>query len=340
MTREIVKREVNLIPADADKHTRYRLGKFERWRNAQDAPWYEPDLAAYRDYMLAEGYATSTVRAHLSTVRAQYQRIARSNMVRDILYRNVPSDCQAPADQKAWVDETITRLRNAADPANSSVKAKKSQDKPDADQLRLTREQAEALMQRPGLDTLKGLRDTAVIALMLCTGIREAELSALDVPDLRQHREGDLALQVREGKGCKQRVIPYGELSWVLVIVESWLRAAGIEGGPVFRGLYKGGYKLRPGRLSVRAIGYILADYPIAIAGELTTVKPHDLRRTYARRFYNSKGDLAALQQNLGHEDPRTTMGYIGDLEPERRRPPALYSFNLNGLLKQAEMGL
>lgn len=109
-----------------------------------------------------------------------------------------------------------------------------------------------------------GLRDTAVIALMLCTGIREGELSALEVKDLRQKLGGELALLVLEVKGTKERLVPYGELDWCLVVVDKWLEAAGISSGPVFRGLYKGGKKLRPGRLSLRAIEYITTAYPIA----------------------------------------------------------------------------
>ena len=146
---------------------------------------------------------------------------------------------------------------------------------------------------------------------------------------MRQTLRGELALHVREGKGCKERLIPYGELDWVLVIIEAWMRQAGVDGGLVFRGLYKGG-KLRPGPLSVRAIQYILERYPVAINGDLLHVKPHDLRRTYARRLYESGVNVIAIQQNLGHANTKTTLGYIGTLDVDQRRPPAVYSFDLS----------
>ena len=123
------------------------------------------------------------------------------------------------------------------------------QDTADSAHLRLTREQAEILLNAPGVDTLQSLRDTAIIALMLCTGIREAELSALDVKDIGQELGGELALHVREGKGAKERLIPYGELDWCLAIVDKWLAAAGISSGPVFFGFYKGFKKHRLGRI-------------------------------------------------------------------------------------------
>jgi site-specific recombinase XerD len=179
----------------------------------------------------------------------------------------------------------------------------------DAQHLRLTAAQASRLMAAPGVRSLKGLRDTSLIALMLCTGIREGEASSLEVADLRQRLGGELALHVREGKGCKERLVPYGELQWVLAILDKWLEAAALGQGPAFRGFYKGHRKLRPGRLSVRGIQYLLGDYPVMVDGQLVTVNPHDLRRTYARRLYEAGVDLVAIQQNLGHADVKTTLG-------------------------------
>jgi len=113
------------------------------------------------------------------------------------------------------------------------------------------------------------------------------------------------------------------------------MEKAGIKNGPVFRGLYKSGNKLRPGRLSVRAIEYILASYPIMVDGVLTAVKPHDCRRTYARLLYEAGVDVVAIQQNLGHADMRTTLGYIGELDVDRRRAPAIYSFDISQLKRK-----
>jgi site-specific recombinase XerD len=96
------------------------------------------------------------------------------------------------------------------------------------------------LIDAPGVDTRPGLRHTALIALMLCTGVREAELSALETQDLRRRLGGELALHIREGKGCKERLIPYGALEWVLAIVDKWMETDGIKDGPVFRSFYKG----------------------------------------------------------------------------------------------------
>lgn len=325
-----------LIPADANKDTKYRVGKFADWLTVTGRHWYGPDLPAYRDHLL-ESHSRSTVAAHLSTVRAAYQRIIRDNAIRQTLFDQASEALRVmrqkdnPANRKAFVDERITRLQNAIDPKASTVKVVKSQDTADGEHLRLTREQANALLSAPGVIPLEALRDTAVIAMLLCTGLREAELCALEVKDLRQRLGGELALHVREGKGAKERLVPYGDLSWVLAIVDKWLAAAGVTEGPVVRSFFRGGKVLR-GPLSVRAVLDILEKYPVAIDGEPKTVRPHDCRRTYARRLYEAGLDLVAIQQNLGHADLKTTLGYIGTLNADKRRAPAVYSFDLKKL--------
>jgi integrase/recombinase XerD len=319
-----------LVPATGGKDVIHRAGKFVDWLEETGGPWYSPDLAAYRDALLESGLAASSVAAHLSTVRGVYRDIIRDNVTRQRLFDAAPPDSTL-SDRKAFVDEVLTRLGNALDPDAAPVEVIEAQDEADGDHVRLTQAEAEALLAAPGLGTRAGLRDTAIIAMLLCTGLREAELTGLDVGDLRQRLGGELAVRVRDGKGRKARLVPYGELSWALAIVEKWLAVAGIESGPVFRGFYRGG-RLRPTRITPRAVQNILADYPVMIDGALAHARPHDLRRTYARRLYEAGLDLVAIQQNLGHADLRTTLGYIGELDAEKRRAPAVYSFDLRAL--------
>lgn len=54
---------------------------------------------------------------------------------------------------------------------------------------RLTREQAQELMEAPDTDTIRGARDQALLAVLLGGGLRRAEASRLTVEDIQQ-REG------------------------------------------------------------------------------------------------------------------------------------------------------
>lgn len=323
-----------LIPTELQSDARYRLERFADWLiSERGGRWFSPDLAGYRDTLLDDGLQPSTVQGYLSTIRGRYKELLRDNAVRRQLFDSAPNDFSF-ADRKAFADEMITRVENEIDPANSHVTVTTSQDKADSEHLRLTKAQAESLLNNPGLNDLMSLRDTVVIALPLCTGVREGELVNLEARDLRQRLGGELALHIRQGKGAKERLIPYGELSWVLAIVDLWLEAVDISDGPILRSFYKGGERLRPGGLSRRAVQMILANYPIVIEGKTTTVRPHDLRRTYARRLYEAGVELVAIQQNLGHADVKTTLRYIGALSAEQRKAPEIYRFDLGRLAR------
>lgn len=208
--------------------------------------------------------------------------------------------------------------------------------------VRLTSTEALDLLTQPGIDTPQGLRDTATVALLLCTGVREAELQALDVADLHFRLQGMPALHVPSGSGCTERLIPYGEMLWVLDIVDAWLRTAGISDGPVLRGFYRNNASIRPSRLGLRSIRDILAKYPVKNDSpfperdqpETFVVTPLDLRRTYANFLYSAGMDLGAIAANLGVADIKTVLEYIGKIQVLEQFPPSLYEFDTSQLKK------
>lgn len=327
----------NLLFTQYDsKDEKHRISKFVMWLNKNHTSWLIPDLETYREYLLRDyaGRANQTlshnsVRAHLATIRSRYRKLLKSNQFRNSIYQAIDPTL-SPSDQKAMVDELFARLSNAIDPINSSVQLTTSQDVEDSKHIRLSPQQAQELLAFPDDYTLIGKRDKAVIALLLCTGVREAELCALKVVDLRKRLAGELSLHVRKGKGAKERLIPYGDLEWGLHHVDEWMRAANITENAVFRGIYKGGKSIRPTPLTKRAINQILDKYPINHDSSLIVVKPHDLRRTYARSLYESGMDLLAIRDNLGHGDTRTTLQYIGTMDVVARKPTNIYNMSIN----------
>ena len=327
-----------LMPENPNKDQRSRLSFYIDWLSQQKLSWYQPDLQAYRDYLLHERsrvdkrgqrsaatLSPPTVVAHLATIRGRYSQLTRSNAVRDLLYELANPD-DSEAEQRALVDEFFVRIMNDVHPATAPVKQVEVQDVADSEHLRLKPWQVSALVRAPGINSLRGLRDTALMTLMVCTGIRAAEAAALRVDDLRQHLGGELSLRVREGKGGKQRLIPYGPLDWCLMYADAWLREAGINAGPVFRGIRRGGKTVRAQGIGAWTVNDIMNVYPISIAGSLHLVKPHDLRRTYARNAYDFGMDLERIRQNLGHTSLQTTQTYIGELDGRDRHPPNMFA--------------
>lgn len=330
--QDILTSELALLSQYDSKDESHRISTYIQWMQESTLPWFSPDLETYREYLLhhyqgRDGKALSptSVKAHLSTIRSRYKSILRSNRIREYFFNNTSAEL-SPSDRKALVDEVFERIKNAIDPENSAVKTVTKQDVYDDAHIRLTKSQVAELISQPNIDTLIGKRDLAILALLLCTGIREAELCALDVGDLHKTFGGEVSLYVRHGKGSKERLIPYGNLIWGLRYTQQWLTAAKIDAGSVFRGFFKGGKRIRPTRLTVRAINQILDKYPISVDETLRKIAPHDIRRTYARQLYESNMDILAIRDNLGHVDSRTTLKYIGTMDISQRTPDDIYT--------------
>ncbi len=102
----------------------------------------------------------------------------------------------------------------------------------------LTAEEARGLWQSPGTGTLKGKRDTALLAILLGCGLRPRELAELTI-DLLQRREDRWAIVDLVGKGGHIRTVPVPD--WVKRILDDWLLAAGIVAGRVFRCVCRAG---------------------------------------------------------------------------------------------------
>lgn len=302
--------------AQLDQNTQDRLGPYLEWAGST---WIDPDLAEYRDHLFARGLSPNSVQAHLSTIRSSYQKLLRDNNFREQLLAMLPEDLSM-ADRLAMVNEKIERIRNAVHPQTAPVKMAVYQDR--EAHVRLNDLQISALLAKPDRKTLGGLRDFAMIRLMLGTGLREAEVADLEVRDLYKEYDAYPALEVRSGKGKKQRMVLYGVLyEWVLGPVEDWLSNIGIEEGPVFCSLTRTG-TIRSLKMNKRSIDkQILAAYPITHQNKPYTVKPHDLRYTYARRMYDFGMPLEALSRNMGHSSSKTTMIYVGDIGAHLRAP-------------------
>src|SRR5437870_9265759 len=96
----------------------------------------------------------------------------------------------------------------------------------------LSPKEARALWQSPEIETLKGKRDRAIIAVLLGCGLRRRELSDLSF-DYLQRREDHWAIVDLIGKGGHVRTVPVPE--WVKQFLDEWFTAARITSGKLFR---------------------------------------------------------------------------------------------------------
>ena len=102
----------------------------------------------------------------------------------------------------------------------------------------MTAEEARRLWQSPEIDTLKGKRDRALLAVLLGCGLRRGELAELTI-DLLQRREDHWAIVDLVGKGGHIRKVPVPD--WVKQTFDDWLAAAGVASGRVSRCVCRAG---------------------------------------------------------------------------------------------------
>lgn len=170
----------------------------------------------------------------------------------------------------------------------------------------LTKEEAQMWLNAPDVKTLKGVRDRALLALLIGCGLRRAEAAILSVSHIEQ-REGRWAIVDIVGKRDKMRTVPMP--SWAKATIDSWTYAARIDEGFIFRRVNKGG-NLMGERMTEQAIYNIVVSYAENL--EKQGIAPHDLRRTFAKLAHKGGSPIDQIQLSLGHDSIQTTEKYLG----------------------------
>lgn len=145
-------------------------------------------------------------------------------------------------------------------------------------------------------------RDMAMFELFYSSGLRLAELAALDCAALDSAlNEGEVRVL---GKRNKARLVPVGRKAREALAVWATLREtlAGAEEPALF-------VSRRGGRISHRMIQLRLAQLALQL-GLPRHVHPHMLRHSFASHVLQSSGDLRAVQEMLGHASIASTQVY------------------------------
>jgi integrase/recombinase XerD len=170
------------------------------------------------------------------------------------------------------------------------------------------------LIEAPPPDTLRGLRDRAMLSLMYAAGLRVSELVSLTLGDVDRAR----GIVSAFGKGKKRRLVPLGEVA--LDHLAAYLaaretdasakaaagRARGKGAGAVSQILFP---SPRGGKLTRQAFWKIVGRTARG-AGLRGHVHPHQLRHSFATHLLSGGADLRSVQTLLGHANVATTEIY------------------------------
>jgi integrase len=252
------------------------LTEFLAWMAEQNEPLSKPLLETWRAGLAARGLAVSSINQRLSAVR--------------LLLRQAAELGALPADEAA----RLASVENLKEQGQRLGKW-------------LTEKEAGRLLGVPDAKTKIGLRDRAILALLVVCALRRDEVVRLEVSHLQLRDERWVLLDFL-GKGRKRRTVAVPH--WVKRMLDAWLDAARIAEGPIFRTVRKGG-KIGPARqLSEDAIYTLVRKCGAAIGHP--DLAPHDLRRTCAKLCRKAGGELEQIQFLLGHASIQTTERYLG----------------------------
>lgn len=170
----------------------------------------------------------------------------------------------------------------------------------------LSKQQAQQMLNGPDTRTLKGLRDRAILGLLIGCGLRRAEAAGVTFGHIQQ-RDGRWVLVDLIGKRNKIRSVPMP--NWTKQAIDEYAIAANFGEGIVFRPVNKGG-RMAGGRMSEQAIYNLVGQYATALG--LGNIAPHDLRRSFAKLAHKGGSGIDQIQLSLGHGSIQTTERYLG----------------------------
>jgi integrase/recombinase XerD len=169
------------------------------------------------------------------------------------------------------------------------------------------------LIEAPNPDTLRGLRDRAMLSLMYAAGLRVSELVSLTLGDVDRARGIVSAL----GKGKKRRLVPLGEVALEHLSAYLEAREHELELKAARTGRTVNAAKVSPvlfpsprgGKLTRQAFWKIVGRTARG-AGIRGHVHPHQLRHSFATHLLAGGADLRSVQTLLGHANIATTEIY------------------------------
>jgi integrase/recombinase XerC len=254
------------LSANTHKHYQRDLNELQAWcRENGISDWRRLDTRQVRQYAAQahrRGLGGRSIQRRLSALRTFYNYLLREGAVR----LNPGLDVQAPRAQRHLPDT-------------------------------LNVDDLDRLLRGRSEDPLV-VRDIAILELLYSSGLRLAELVALDTTDIDYHER-----MVRvTGKGAKTRVVPVGGKA--VEALQAWLALRPSTGGETALFTGRGGR-----RLGARAVQQRIRQRARQrnVPGNL---HPHTLRHSFASHLLESSGDLRAVQELLGHADISTTQIY------------------------------
>lgn len=223
-------------------------------------------LNAYVRHLEEEGFKAATISRNIASVKAFFHYLLREGIVKADVSENI----KAPRVEK--------RMPGI-----------------------LSMEEIGRLLEQPGEDNPKEIRDRAMLELLYATGIRVSELIGLKLADVNMQM-GYIICHDRN----KERAVPFGSKAREALTAYFLKARGGMISDPKEDSLFVN----CSGRPMSRQGFWKLVKHYAQKAGITEEITPHTLRHSFAAHLVANGADLKSVQEMLGHSDISTTQIY------------------------------
>jgi len=276
---------------------------FAKWLAYADSEGIDPrDLhfENVRDFMTVTPGSKATQQRRLSALRKLAEVVAIAE----------PAN---PLRRAAYESLKLFKVKYAANTSTGTERERRALTPAEAD--RLLREAQRRVDRAADHDRAKAIRDRAIVATLLLTGLRRAELAALKWRDV-DFSNG--VISVRHGKGDKAREVAiYSQAA--LEALKAWQLEQPRRYETVITRVRRGGVHEADQPVDTTSIWRVVSD--VAEAAGIGHLKPHDLRRTLATELLATGDPVHHVQAQLGHANASTTLNnYAVSVDARQRR--------------------
>lgn len=230
------------------------------------------DITAFREDLKASGHKPSTVQNYITAARLFFRWTA----------------------QEGYYPDIADRLKGA----KISRDHKKDY---------LTSRQVKDVLEAVERNTLKGLRDYAILTLMLTGGLRTIEVVRANVGDLGVI--GESTIIYLQGKGRDEKAEFIKIAPEVEKAIRTYLsaRESKLDTDPLFASVSRNNFA---GRLTTRSISGMVKERLKKAGYDSPRLTAHSLRHTSVTLALLAGMDITQVQQHARHKDISTTMIY------------------------------
>jgi site-specific recombinase XerD len=248
---------------------------------------------------------------HVVAIRTRALELGKSPATVNLMLAGIRGAVLTAWNMGLMTAEELARIQ--------SVKGIKSHTEPKG--RRITSGELGAIMKGINPEMPSGKRDSAIIALAYCGGLRRQEITSLQVENMNDLGE-ELEITIKSGKGRKDRVLFLNNGG--ADAVRDYLSVRGDSSGFLFWASRKGGRLLENSKLTNQAV-YARIKRVAKVAG-VKTVSPHDMRRSFVSDMLDNGVDISTVAAMAGHSSVATTQRYDrrGD-EAKKKAAKALH---------------